>query len=386
MTTFKIPEFNLTGFHAAIAKLNKVCVKLGKPAVTVVKTGTEMKIIHPAEKFDSTGYPNPIRSIELTIVEVEGVAPQIDGWSFKSLLNTEDGDKYIRSVPGFNLPEELRTREVCDHCKINRKRNSYFFVANEEGDLKQVGSSCVKDFLGHSTPATIAAWFELIAAIGEFEEYDEEDGFGPRARPVFDLNWIIHVVMEIIKQHGFVSRKKADETGNVSTGQSVHGFLEAIQKGEFKVPAMDEVKIAEFIAFFNTQEDKEGSDYVYNVKQTINNESGYIAPRKFGVLAAAINSWMRHNVEASAVPSEFFGAVGDKKVELELTVFNVFAYEGNYGVNYTNIMKDADSRVFIWKTTKDLGKGNAVKLVGTIKDHEEYRNVKQTILTRCKVV
>jgi hypothetical protein len=126
---------------------------------------------------------------------------------------------------------------------------------------------------------------------------------------------------------------------------------------------------------------------VYNVKQTINNESGYIAARKFGVLAAAVNSWMRHNTEVvNAVPSEFFGAVGDKKVELEVTVWNVFAYDGDYGVVYTNIFKDVDSRVFIWKTTKCFDKGATLKLVGTIKAHEEYRNIKQTIMTRCKVL
>lgn len=388
MTTFKIPEFNVYSFKAAIAKLNRVCVKLNKPEVTVVKTGNETKIItkNEADEYSPTGFSEKKYSIELTVFEVDGVAPQIDGWSFRSLINVEDGDKYIKSVPGFNLPEEFRTREVCDHCKINRKRNSYFFVANEANELKQVGSSCVKDFLGHSNPATIAAWFELINTLGEFAEYDEENN-SVRSRPVYDLDTAIQVTMELIKKNGFVSRKKADETNVEPTSGWIFSFLIACANGKEKSPVIDNEAIAAFIEWFNGQEDREGSDYVYNVKQTINNESGHIAPRKFGVLAAAVNSWMRHNTESeNTIPSEFFGAVGDKKVELELTVWNVFVFSGDYGTVYTNIFKDAQSRVFIWKTSKGFDKGAVVKLVGTIKGHEDYKNIKQTIMTRCKVI
>jgi hypothetical protein len=62
---------------------------------------------------------------------------------------------------------------------------------------------------------------------------------------------------------------------------------------------------------------------------------------------------------------------------------------------------DADGNVFVWKTTGSVGEdrtdnigrdyfykpenGESVKVSGTIKEHNEYRGEKQTVLTRCKV-
>ena len=34
----------------------------------------------------------------------------------------------------------------------------------------------------------------------------------------------------------------------------------------------------------------------------------------------------------------------------------------------------------------EVEEGNSLKLKGTIKDHSEYNNQKQTVLTRCKVL
>ena len=62
-----------------------------------------------------------------------------------------------------------------------------------------------------------------------------------------------------------------------------------------------------------------------------------------------------------------------------------------------HIMKDADGNTFTWKTGNTLyiptcdgdfvvaNKGDTVVLKGTIKEHSEYKDEKQTVLTRCKV-
>lgn len=47
-----------------------------------------------------------------------------------------------------------------------------------------------------------------------------------------------------------------------------------------------------------------------------------------------------------------------------------------------------DTFIFVWKTSKYLGiddSGAEVNLVGTIKEHSEFRGVKQNMLVRCKV-
>jgi predicted extracellular nuclease len=54
---------------------------------------------------------------------------------------------------------------------------------------------------------------------------------------------------------------------------------------------------------------------------------------------------------------------------------------------YAHTFKDADGNVFTWKTQNGVGLnvGDSVNVKGTIKAHTEYKEEKQTELTRCKV-
>ncbi len=82
--------------------------------------------------------------------------------------------------------------------------------------------------------------------------------------------------------------------------------------------------------------------------------------------------------------SEYYGEVGDK-IELELTVTKNITLDGYYGTSHMHIMEDEDGNVFVWTTqAKDWEDGSVHKVAGTIKDHRTYKNVKQTILTRCR--
>ena len=54
---------------------------------------------------------------------------------------------------------------------------------------------------------------------------------------------------------------------------------------------------------------------------------------------------------------------------------------------YIHSFLDASGNKLVWKTTKGLSleEGQTVSLTGTVKDHSEYRDEKQTVLTRCRV-
>lgn len=91
--------------------------------------------------------------------------------------------------------------------------------------------------------------------------------------------------------------------------------------------------------------------------------------------------------------SDYIGTVGEK-ITVKATCdhkawYEVSAFRG-YGTTtmYAHSFKDADGNILVWKTSKsgDWIKGDHVQVTGTIKDHSEYKGVKQTVLTRCKVV
>lgn len=93
--------------------------------------------------------------------------------------------------------------------------------------------------------------------------------------------------------------------------------------------------------------------------------------------------------------SEYVGEIREK-IDANFKFISSFRIEFetnyNYGttVNYINKMQDENGNIFIWKTTKDLAyyvtENNMIHLKGSIKEHSEYNEIKQTILTRCKVV
>lgn len=90
--------------------------------------------------------------------------------------------------------------------------------------------------------------------------------------------------------------------------------------------------------------------------------------------------------------SQHVGQIGDK---LDLVVvleknawFDVPSFRG-FGTDTMHVytFRDDAGNALVWKTGKGLGieAGEKVHLKGAIKDHSEYKDEKQTVLTRCKV-
>ena len=92
-----------------------------------------------------------------------------------------------------------------------------------------------------------------------------------------------------------------------------------------------------------------------------------------------------------AIKSEYIGNIGDK-IEVKVLFKRQYEFVSNYTyygeTNYINTFEDSDGNVLVWKTSsyQDIDTGKTYTIKGTIKDHKEYRSVKQTVLTRCKII
>ena len=83
--------------------------------------------------------------------------------------------------------------------------------------------------------------------------------------------------------------------------------------------------------------------------------------------------------------SKFVGEIG-QRLDFELTVKRAIPLENYYG-NIIFTFEDDNKNVFVWKTTpRPIEVGTRIKLRGTIKAHNIYNDVEQTILTRCTVM
>jgi hypothetical protein len=147
------------------------------------------------------------------------------------------------------------------------------------------------------------------------------------------------------------------------------------------------------------------SGYLFNLKQIVDAE--YCTARHFGLLASLIPSYRKSEYKrlldiknGTSKVSEYVGNVGDK-ISIKVTYLNSYTYNTNFGSSYIHLFVDDNGYIFKWSTGTGLrftvedtrsnysqwyglDKGATIQLSGKIKDHNEYRNQKQTVLTRCK--
>ena len=100
-------------------------------------------------------------------------------------------------------------------------------------------------------------------------------------------------------------------------------------------------------------------------------------------------------IRESFIPSsdsEYIGKVGEKiKIKAVFEKYSSFetSYDHRHYVTvYVLTFKANGKDTVVWMTSSDLDldEGKEYTIIGTIKDHREYRKDKQTILTRCKIL
>lgn len=101
-----------------------------------------------------------------------------------------------------------------------------------------------------------------------------------------------------------------------------------------------------------------------------------------------VAAWKIREVLEAKIPkptSEHIGHIGDK-VDLEVTHIRTGYYDTQFGTTWVHNFKDAAGNVLIWKTSSCSGfEKDTLRIKATIKAHDEYNGVKQTVLTRCKI-
>lgn len=97
-------------------------------------------------------------------------------------------------------------------------------------------------------------------------------------------------------------------------------------------------------------------------------------------------------IKAQKAISQHVGQVGDK-IDITATYDHSAWFDFKLGwtteTMYIHTFKDPDGNTLVWKTSSnslpELDEGDKVQIKGTIKEHNEYKDEKQTVLTRCKI-
>lgn len=389
---FEIAEHALPDFLARIAKLSKKSIKLlGKPIKPVLHGTIIREITINGRRFDSEGnrYVCTYHQVSVT-----GETPKINGWTFMGTIDHKGKGNLLRSVPGAGeLPIKYRTAEpICDHCGVMRRRNETFILrCDGDGSYKQIGRQCIRDFIGYDVDAFVesAKWLSGL----EPSDSDGEGGYGGKSRDISLLGYLAHV-HAIIRTVGWMSKKDAEIRGERPTaGRATENMFPLPRYRHLAIPLTDKDHAVAAAARDWAQALTGKSDYEYNLSVVA--ASDYIEWNEIGLAASMISGLFRHQeaelkrVERvkSLKGSQHLGTVGERLKAVPALVYGYRSFEGRYGATHMFRLRTVDNSVLVWfaSSAQDCSIGDNVVLDGTVKKHDEYEGIAQTVLTRCNV-
>lgn len=276
-----------------------------------------------------------------------------------------------------DFADYAKTNLRCEHCNKNYNRKKVVvLVDNETGTHKMVGTACLKDFIGYEV-ASFAGYFDDIHSIlAENEEpYIYENTLGAY-KVYIDTREYLAYCINIIEAKGYSKTVKTDALYNLN---------KKVEINETDYETADKV-----IEFFKTYETRDifevDTKAIVTGLKPVSYENGYIA------YAYELYKKIIKKIEAAkeaaeaAAKSDYYGKIGDK-IDITGKINRAGHYETQFGTVVIFKIIDADGNIFVWKTTTyiDIENDSFVNVRGTIKDHNEFRNEKQTVLTRCKI-
>jgi len=413
---FEIEISKLRKFEQTIKRLNKKASKLNCNQIVfsiseeINKQKIPVLVADDHNVIQIDGMPN--HTILLTrTVTIDGDSIAIKDWNFVCRIESTDaGNIFIKSSEDIEIPEKYRSfGDACEHCKKNIRRKYLYLLQNEETkEYKQVGKSCIIDFIGHPDAGELANFFtartELIRSAFSDDDCCDQEYRGWRDDTILSADDALVAIVNSTRIYGY--QKSSSETSTSSdviymfSVPQKESDIEDLKERWSKVIEQDHKRAKEVKEWILNIDNSKLNDYLHNLQTII--KADYVTFRNSGIfcsLAVAYNNWhgfetknakQKENIATKKEKEKNSVHVGEKKdrinVEGEVTFINGF--DTKWGWCVVIKLLSVDGNVFTWftSTEPDLEVGNSYVLKGTVKNHDDYKGIKQTILSRCKIM
>lgn len=381
-------------FAATVERAAKINTRAAKRGFTgrVEVTGTQREVT----ETDAAGLS---RTRLVVDTQIAGEAPRYNGWEFLAAVDTvetEDGaDFVLRTAPGVEESNVDRSSLVpgrCQHCNTVRRNRRYtYLVRNTEGETAQVGSTCLKDFLGWEGKPV------FIFADEAEDELREFAGGLVGSAAEYSAETVVAAAWGVSRLYGWVPVSAAGY-GQRSTREAVSAYLYGNSREDRELQAevapemaAAQTKAQEIIAALLAGLEGNG-DYVTNLKILL--KARNVEGKHLGIVVSAVGAYERmlgQQVERKAREekvTEFVGAVGEK-LTFTGTVAHLTPVESDWGTSMLVTVEDG-KHVFKMFTSAawawEVEQGQQVTVKATVKLHEAYKGVNQTQVVRPKKV
>ena len=401
---YKTTQYQWKELEKKIKAFTKKLDKYGlKYEFKTLGTAPETVTIYKVDPADgSTRYKAGQKVVDVVTYEFNCETLKLGEWTPCAVINHEKAIganeapmNEVHSVNGATILDEwYHIDSKCEHCNTNRFRRTTVMLVDADGNYKQVGSTCVKEFTGIDA-------FNIVSAYQFVDEYMEQqpwmeigyyvDNEKRDDRYVKTIDYLAHCI-ERIENCGYKKFSYEFGDGGVDDIKDTTKW-QAFDRA-FNQIAIDSRfrKQAEEIheAFVSGIDDGVNDKYFYSdiadaLAQKYTHMNGLIAysPLAYPKLLQSIKEY--HLKRECAAKSAYFGNIGDK-VDLQLKLIAARGFNTQFGWTNVYTFVNENGNQFVWFTGKDYEVSDIpMNVKGTIKDHSEYDGIKQTILTRCKI-
>lgn len=394
MERYSILEANMQRLEKKLTTIQNKCQKFGC-SFTYNRVGEEFKTLK-----DEDGVEYQAKFI---LIEAEGKAV-LNDWAFiASVEHTSKGNIINSTGCGVEVPEVYYTSDpICEHCNSRRARKDTFIVMNQvTGEFKQVGKSCLKDFTNGMDASMVSKYYSFFDELIKAEElvssgwiehyYDTKEflayayetircfGYAKRGgfeQPTYDRAFDFWCV-----NHGFTRWMHKDLLEKLKDEMDQTGFN---PESESTVNAVENA-----LEWLSAQD--ESNNYMHNLKVACSLDS--VSQKNLGVITSLFPTWnkelehqkVQEAKKAADSKSEHVGVIGQRITFKVASAQCLTSWETEWGITRLFKIVDEAGNVFTWKTSNCPDFEKAETITGTVKAHTEFRECKQTELTRCKI-
>lgn len=144
-------------------------------------------------------------------------------------------------------------------------------------------------------------------------------------------------------------------------------------------------RAADIVAWGRAQTAPAGT-YLANVRAVLSGE--WLSWKNVNIAVSAVTAYEREagrgKRSTTQMTSEHQGSLGERRVYRNLTVRRIIDLESQWGTSHLHVFEDSSGNVFVWKASGHrLDIGATYHVRGTVKEHNDYKGTRQTVLSRC---
>ena len=170
-----------------------------------------------------------------------------------------------------------------------------------------------------------------------------------------------------------------------------------IEKANLYHQERDEKLAAEALEWAAGQPNEGVGDYLYNLGVAC--RAGYVVRKTAGIVASSIQAYLtakereeeitRRRSEDAKKARGLVGEVKKRQVFEKLTVRTVRYIDGNWGTTTLVVFEDEPGNLIKWFASTELDEleeGDIVNIKATVKKHDEYNGVPETVVNRAVIL